>query len=332
MKILRLIQIVAGLSLFAADGLPQDAADGAQGELLLYHSTDKENWEAMELTPDMLSPEGRIILEGMPQPVYFRVGVEAFERDPPPEPVDPPAEDMVLVQGGTLPDLSGLGELNVQTFYIGRYEVTWGKWKVVRDWAAANGYDIGNIGAGCADNHPVRAVNWWDTVKWCNAWSEMTGRSPVYWLGDEVFRAGQNYTLTRDAEADGYRLPSEREWEFAARGGIHSQGYLYSGSNILDEVGWFRDNSLGAPCDLSETRGTWPVGMKQPNELGLYDMSGNVREWCGDMHGVSHRRTRGGAWIVISHGSLLSTRPAAPSEAWQRLDGSGFRVARNAGD
>jgi hypothetical protein len=76
--------------------------------------------------------------------------------------------------------------------------------------------------------------------------------------------------------ATGYRLPLKAEWEFAARGGNRSNGYTYAGSNDLNEVGWYWDNSGGVECNLSDGRSTWPLGEKAANELGLYDMSGNV--------------------------------------------------------
>jgi len=196
-------------------------------------------------------------------------------------------EGMVLVQGGSLPSI-GNGAITVSSFCIGKYEVTWAEWQTVRTWAAANGYDIGNVGAGSADNHPVQTVSWYDVVKWCNARSQKEGRTPVYTVGGVIYKSDQYDNVAVNASATGYRLPTEAEWEFAARGGTQSQGYLYSGGNDLNAVGWYYGNYLG--------QGTWPVGMKAANELGIYDMSGNVGEYCFDWYRVGvYRVHRGGS-------------------------------------
>jgi formylglycine-generating enzyme required for sulfatase activity len=171
---------------------------------------------------------------------------------------------------------------------MGKYEVTWGEWKVVREWSVGKGYDLGVVGEGSGENHPVRNVSWYDVLKWCNARSEMEGLTPVYQSGGSVYRSGVSAPEVMDwPRADGYRLPLEKEWEWAARGGVSSKRYVYSGSNDLNEVGWFDGNSWME---------THVVGGKKGNELGLYDMSGNVWEWCWD--GVGNwgdRLLRGGS-------------------------------------
>ena len=229
-----------------------------------------------------------------------------------PTPAPLTKDGMVLVEGGTLPDASELAGKSVKSFYIGRTEVTWLEWKKVRSWAADHGYDIGNVGEGSGNDHPVRDVNWYDCVKWCNARSEMAGLESVYQVKGKVYRSGEfgsegSGAVTQSASANGYRLPSAAEWKWAARGGVKSQGYKYSGSDDLNTVGWFRGNSKEAEVDLigrladwEKSRlgriritadefldqfpsGTWPVAQKGRNELGLCDMSGNVWELCSDV-------------------------------------------------
>jgi formylglycine-generating enzyme required for sulfatase activity len=197
---------------------------------------------------------------------------------------------MVFVAAGVLPSTSLMGAASVSSFYIGRTEVTWGEWKTVRSWALSNGYsDLANVGAGTGDNYPVTDVSWYDVVKWCNARSQKEGKTPVYSLNGVVYKTGQ---LEPDASvsANGYRLPTEVEWEWAARGGRQTHGYSYSGSNDLNLVGWNVDNSGGS---------THEVGKKAANEIGIFDMSGNVWEWCESWYSrseVSSRVLRGGAW------------------------------------
>jgi hypothetical protein len=225
--------------------------------------------------------------------------------------------DMVTVQGGTLPAVSGLAGQAVQPFDIGRFEVTWAEWQTVRAYAIANGYDLTGIGNGTASTHPVQNVNWYDVLKWCNAKSQMEGLTPVYTVNGTVFKTGQNVP-NQTTISNGYRLPIEIEWEWAARGGVSSKGYTYSGSNSSTSVAWLLDNSGG---------GTNPIGMKLPNEIGLYDMTGNVEEWCWDVNGTG-RRIRGGNWNAQPLNSTLSARVnnLAPSN---RFDKYGFRLARN---
>jgi formylglycine-generating enzyme required for sulfatase activity len=221
--------------------------------------------------------------------------------------------DFVTVLGGTLPVSSPLGAVAVGTFYVGKYEVQWGEFQTVRTWAASNGYDIGAVGAGTGSNYPVTNVNWYQAVKWCNARSEMEGKTPVYLVNGAVYRTGDSVPVV-DANANGYRLPLEKEWEWAARGGLQSQGYTYSGGNTIDTVAWYDANSGGA---------TKVVGTKAANELGIYDMSGNVYEWCWDASGAN-RRWRGGGWNGSAiYCPVVNQNSSTPTSS---VTNRGFRV------
>jgi sulfatase modifying factor 1 len=232
-----------------------------------------------------------------------------------------PIGTFALVTSGTLPESSELGALPVDTFYIGKTEVTWGEWQVVRTWAVSNGYtDLANVGAGVGDNYPVSDVNWYDVVKWCNARSEKEEKTPVYKNGTDVYRTGNVSEPALVASANGYRLPSEKEWEFAARGGTQTQGYTFSGSNDLNAVGWYIQNSGTTVHE---------VGKKQANELGIFDMSGNLWEWSGSWYPGyegSIRVFRGGYWYGIAEGCSVAGRGGIhPENRYVVLNG--FRVA-----
>ena len=232
---------------------------------------------------------------------------------------------MVYVEGGTLPAGSELAGQTVANFKIGKYEVTWGEWKEVRDWAVNNnkGYDLAGAGdttpSGSEDNFPVGNVNWYYVVKWCNAKSEKEGWTPVYTVNGTTYKTGE-FAPTVNATANGYRLPSEKEWEWAARGGVSSQGYTYSGSNTLSEVAWTHEYS---------SSGSKAVGTKLANELGIYDMSGNMWEWCEDVANTTYRRVRGGGWLGDHAGAAVAFRGYVHPERRYDISGMGFRLARN---
>lgn len=244
----------------------------------------------------------------------------------PAAPVEPLA--MVEVQGGTLASSNDLDGTVVASFKIGRYAVTLEQWDSVKTWANANGYTIdAAAGTGCAADHPVVEVNWQDALIWLNAKSEMEGLTPVYYINGEILRSGTLFSEQRIGE-NGYRLPLEAEWEFAARGGVLTNGYTYAGSDDWDAVGWFWDNGANPTCSTAHGRGTFPVGQKAPNELGLYDMSGNTWEWCFERRQVNNtaRSTRGGDFLgSFGNGAVDFRFSFSPSF---RSGSIGFRVAQ----
>ena len=183
--------------------------------------------------------------------------------------------EMVYVAGGTFmmgatseqgsdayEDERPVHSVTLSSFHIGKYEVTQGLWREVM----GSNPSLNKAG----DDYPVEKVSWEDCQKFVRKLNARTGLN--------------------------FRLPTEAEWEYAARGGRKSRGYKYSGSNSLGNVAWYEANSGGE---------THPVGRKSPNELGLYDMSGNVWEWCQDRYG--------------SYGSSSQTDPAGPSGGSDRV-------------
>jgi len=164
-------------------------------------------------------------------------------------------------------NLPAIEMVNVGNFSIGKYEVTQAQWVAVMG---------SNPSYFKGDNLPVEQVSWDDVQIFIQKLNTLTGKK--------------------------YRLPTESEWEFAAKGGIQSHGYNYAGSNDLSVVAWYEENSVNT---------TQPVGQKQPNELSIYDLSGNVEEWVNDLWGdkaFGFRVYRGGSWIRTAAYCLLTYR------------------------
>lgn len=245
----------------------------------------------------------------------------------------PPPADFVFVQGGTFHN--GTSNVTLSSFYIDKYEVTQASYQAVM--GTNPSYFSGN------PNRPVEQVSWFNAIEYCNRRSLQEGLTPCYsystygtnpsnWPAGWNTSSSNHTNVSCNWSANGYRLPTEMEWMYAAKGGNQSQGYTYSGSNTIGNVAWYSSNSSSR---------TWDVGLKDPNELGTFDMSGNVWEWVWDIFGGYPsgsqnnptgassgylRVLRGGSWSNDANVCTVSFRNSA--YATDTDSGFGFRIVR----
>jgi len=206
---------------------------------------------------------------------------------------------MVKVKGGTFQMGPAHTVKLTYDYWLGECEVTFDEYDTFCEATGRSKPDEERWGRG---TRPVINVSWWDAIGYCNWLSEKEGIAKAYDSDWNLLDGNGNIT-TGIKQVKGYRLPTEAEWEYAARGGQNTKGYEFSGSDNLNEVGWYWNNSGGK---------THPVGEKDPNELGLYDMSGNVLEWCHDY------------WYG-GYASTTQTNPTGPTSGSDRvLRGGGW--------
>ena len=254
------------------------------------------NWSSLEQV--MVGTTGVVRVR---VPMYYRVrGIPLGQPAP---------AGMVLVPSGTFTMGDSFSEgvsaelplhsVTVSAFYMDRYEVTKALWDDVRSWGISNGYSDLPSGFGKAPTHPVCNVSWYAMVKWCNARSQRAGWTPCYTVGGVTYRTGTAAPAC-NWSASGYRLPTEAEWERAARGAVAGHRFPWYDADTIQHTRANYYSSTLDSYDTSETRGyhptyatggepyTSPVGSFAPNGYGLYDMAGNLWEWCWDWYGSTY--------------------------------------------
>jgi sulfatase modifying factor 1 len=254
--------------------------------------------------------------------------------------VHPTADGMAFIPAGSLTigdTLDGETDASPATVYVSAFYmdtnlVSSNQWQSIYNWARTNGYTFNNAGTAKTTNYPVELVDWYDCVKWCNARSAQARLTPVYYTDEgftQIFTSGdEGTTVYANWGTNGYRLPTEAEWEKAARGRLSGQRFPW-GDTISESQANYYPGS-GEPYDLggTQTYGTgaspWtsPVGAFPANGYGLNDMAGNVWEWCWDWY-AGPAYPAGSPYL----GGTDPRGPAGPLSDRVRRGGSWFNVA-----
>ncbi|MDB6024771.1 MAG: hypothetical protein JWM68_994 [Verrucomicrobiales bacterium] len=283
--------------------------------------------------------------------------------------------DLALIPAGafSMGDSKGEGlscelpthTVNVSAFYLGRHEVTKALWDDVTQWATNHGYTFDNAGVAAAANLPIQQVSWHDAVKWCNARSEKESFPPAYFVDKawtSVYRTGQVNLKEANVRWNGagYRLPTEAEWEKAARGGLVGKRFPFGDTITQVEANYWStsfesfdvNNAPGPHPQALAYPNVLPTGSFRPSGYGVYDMAGNTWEWCWDLYGDAwysdarsssdntrgpssaswggDRVYRGGSGVDIAWKSRVANRADAPPRF--AMGHFGFRVALPAGN
>ncbi len=240
-------------------------------------------------------------------------------------------------------------EVTLSYFYISKYEVTQKEYAAIMD----NEVPSWSKRYGLGDNYPAYGVSWYSAITYCNLRSINEGLTPAYSISGSTDPKTWGQIPQEDNpiwnsvqcnwDANGYRLPTEAEWEYAARGAAITPDYQYSGSDNVDTVAWHEGNN--GPFDKSNY-GSKTVGSKSANSLGLFDMSGNVWELCWDWSDLTYYRNspryvpkgpeegrrrvkRGGSWVYGAEACRVSYRGSVGPQDNHVLSATGFRLCRS---
>jgi sulfatase modifying factor 1 len=314
-------------------------------QTVLFWPTTVTN-SVLQSTTNLASPNWVTVSNGVPMTaisvtntspaMFFRL----YDTNPPACMALIPAGSFIM--GDTLDgesDALPVTNVFVSAFYMDTNLVSYSQWQGVYNWATNAGYGFDNAGAGKASNHPVYDVGWYDAVKWCNARSQQAGLTPVYYTDagmTQVYTNGDTDAVYPNWAANGYRLPTEAEWEKAARGGLSGQRFPWGDTISESQANYYGcifgcgfgydsgPSGWNATYETGETPYTSPVGSFAPNGYGLFDMAGNELEWCWDWYGTpygqpttnnptgpasgSSRMMRGGDWYDYASTASCAAR------------------------